>query len=148
MFILFFSTVPICWYKGDIIRIISIYGCSKTKRGICVEISCKNVSWQQASIAENENFSSFSCNSESFCCFYSFHCSQDVLSLNCQNLIDMSVLQQYMYPSLESFCLKTSLAASLMAFSGVTRVRLTAAPVESATVTVPTLVHRKKQRTD
>lgn len=35
-----------------------------------------------------------------------------------------------MYPSLESFCLKTSLAASLMAFSGVTRVRLTAAPGE------------------
>lgn len=36
--------------------------------------------------------------------------------------------QKSMYPSLESFCLKTSLAASLMAFSGVTRVRFTAAP--------------------
>lgn len=33
-----------------------------------------------------------------------------------------------MYPSFESFCLKTSLAASLMAFSGVTKVRFTAAP--------------------
>lgn len=33
-----------------------------------------------------------------------------------------------MYPSLESFCLKMSLAASLMAFSGVTKVRFTAAP--------------------
>lgn len=34
----------------------------------------------------------------------------------------------YSHPSLESWCLKKSLAASLMAFSGVTRVKLTAAP--------------------
>ena len=32
---------------------------------------------------------------------------------------------------MESFCLKMSLAASLMAFSGVTRVRFTAAPAGS-----------------
>jgi len=32
------------------------------------------------------------------------------------------------HPSLESLCLKMSLAANLIAFSGVTRVRFTAAP--------------------
>lgn len=46
-------------------------------------------------------------------------------SVNKRN-IQMDVLK--MYPFRESFCLKASLAASLIAFSGVTRVRLTAAP--------------------
>jgi len=50
------------------------------------------------------------------------------------------------HPSFESFCLKTSLAASLMAFSGVTRVRFTAAPGKDRqaddTQPLPPILHK------
>lgn len=44
-----------------------------------------------------------------------------------------TAMMALVYPSLDSICLKTSFAASLMAFSGVTRVRFTAAPENTQT---------------